>query len=604
MSSPPVNGVNNLDGHGTNAYELPTFSIDEARPMRVVAIGAGYSGITAGIRFRQRVKNVDITVYESNAGVGGAWFANRYPGLACDIPSHAYQLTFENNTNWSAFYAPGPEIRAYLDHVVDKYKLRPFIKLRHRITGAKYDEGTGKWHLKVRRPLPGSATEQGDHIVWDWKTDFEEFDDIADVVLAGLGPLSRWSWPDIEALESFEGEVLHSAQWEMGENGKGGWQDTVKDWGDKRVGVIGVGSSAIQIVPALQSRVKHVTNYVRGRTWLSAPFVRDRLLSLAGGEEVSNYVFTEEDKKKFQDPAYYKDFRWQLECELNGANPATLRGTPLQEGAKIVFREDMMKKLAKKPWIADHLIPDFAPCCRRLTPGPGYLEALCADNVDFVPTDITRITPTGIDTGDGKHQDLDIIICATGFDTSFLFDFPILGRGGEDLSKRFDPHPRTYLSVATDGFPNWFQCLGPNAAVGAGSLLLVCERQVDYAVAATLKLQREHLKSIDVKPEAVNDFDAYLESYFPSTVYSEKCRSWYKGGKVEGRVMALWPGSALHAARALTHPRWEDFNYELLDGPVKNRFYWFGDGQTIDDKDPNGDKAWYLKEVDYPPVPA
>jgi len=180
------------------------------------------------------------------------------------------------------------------------------------------------------------------------------------------------------------------------------------------------------------------------------------------------------------------------------------------------------------------VIPDFAPACRRLTPGPGYLDALCADNVDFVPTHIRKVTPTGIETEDGKHQDLDIIICATGtscttcnafarlnvacrgFDTSFKFDFPILGRSGEDLSKRFDPYPRTYMGVAVDGFPNWFQCLGPSAAVGAGSLLLVLERQVDYAVAATLKLQREHLKSMDVKPEAVDDFDAYLESYFPT----------------------------------------------------------------------------------------
>ncbi|KAG6911287.1 hypothetical protein DXG01_002126 [Tephrocybe rancida] len=547
--------------------------------------------------FRQRVKNVDITVYESNSGVGGAWHANRYPGLACDIPSHAYQLTFEDNKSWSAFYAPGPEIRAYLDHVVDKYALRPFIKLRHRIAGATYDEGTGKWHLKVRRPAKGSPTEAGEHVIWDWRTDFEEFDDTADVVLAGLGGLSRWTWPDVPGLESFKGRVIHSAQWDRDEDGKGGWQETIKDWGDKRVGIIGVGSSAIQMVPALQPRVKHVTNYVRGKTWLSASFVRDRMEKLAKGEQVSNYQFTEEDMKNFQDPAFYKDFRWQLECELNGANPATLRGSEMQIGAAIAFKEDMLRKLAKKPWIADHLIPDFAPACRRLTPGPGYLEALCEDNVDFVPTHIKQITPTGIDTVDGKHQELDILICATGFDTTFRFDFPILGRNGVDLSDKYDPYPRTYLSVATDGFPNWFQSLGPNAAVGAGSLLLVMEKQVDYAVAATLKLQRERLKSMEPKAEAVADFDAYLESYFPTTVYSEKCRSWYKGGKEVGKVTALWPGSTLHAARALAHPRWEDYNYEPIDGPVKNRFYWLGDGQTVDDKDPNGDNGNVLYMV-------
>ncbi|KAG5641634.1 hypothetical protein DXG03_004557 [Asterophora parasitica] len=537
-----------------NAYPIPSFSIDEARPIKVVAIGAGYSD------------SVSLA--------------------AAHRTNHA-----RTQTDWSAFYAPGPEIRAYLNHVVDKYKLRPFIKVRHRVTGATYDEATGKWHIKVRRPRPGSETEKGEQVIWDWTTDYEEFEDTADVVLAGTGPLSRWSWPDLEGLESFKGRVIHSAEWDRGEDGKATWQDTVKDWGNKRVGIIGVGSSAIQILPALQPRVAHVTNYVRGKTWLSAPFVRERLDKLTGGDQtVSNYFFTDEDKKKFEDPVFYKDFRWQLESELNTANSATLRGSALQEGAKIAFREDMEKKLAKKPWIAKHLIPDFAPCCRRLTPGPGYLEALTEDNVDFVPTHIEKVTPTGIQTVDGKHQDLDVIICATGFDTSFQFDFPIHGRNGVDLSAKFLPYPKTYLAVAVDGFPNWFSALGPSAAVGAGSLLLVCEKQIDYAVAATLKLQREHLKSIEVKAQAVEDFDAYLESYFPQTVYSEKCRSWYKGGQEEGRVSALWPGSALHAARALAHPRWEDFEYEQLDDPVKNRFYWLGDGQTVDDKDPNGDR--------------
>ncbi|KAG6883310.1 hypothetical protein C0993_006878, partial [Termitomyces sp. T159_Od127] len=229
-----------------------------------------------------------------------------------------------------------------------------------------------------------------------------------------------------------------------------------------------------------------------------------------------------------------------------------------------------------------------------------YLEALCEDNVrslkltgsnerrldalqvDFIPTPIKRITPTGIETEDGKHEDVDILVCATGFDMSFRFGFPIVGRNGVDLSDKNDPYPRTYLAIATEGFPNWFQTLGPNAAVGAGSLLVIVEKQVDYVVAATLKLQRERLKSIE-------------------TVFSEKCRSWYKAGKDVGRVIALWPGSSLHAARALEHPRWEDYNYEPLDGPVKNRMYWLGDGQTVDNKSPNGDKAWYLKDIDYPP---
>lgn len=137
-----------------------------------------------------------------------------------------------------------------------------------------------------------------------------------------------------------------------------------------------------------------------------------------------------------------------------------------------------------------------------------------SSQVEFVPENIKRITPKGIETVDGKHRELDVIVCATGFETSGKLPFPFIGRGGVDLKDKFDPHPRTYLAIAVDGFPNWFSALGPNSGVGAGSLLLLIEKQVDYAVAATLKLQRERIKSIEVKKKAVDDFDAYLEVRF------------------------------------------------------------------------------------------
>ncbi|KAF9011133.1 hypothetical protein BDQ17DRAFT_1387598 [Cyathus striatus] len=558
-------------------FKLGKFCIDEPRRMRIVAIGAGYSGA-----FQQRMENIDFTIYDGNAGVGGTWCTNKYPGLSCDIPSHCYQLTFEEN-DWSAFYAPGAEIRAYLERVVDKYKLWKYIKLQHRITRAHYSESTGKWHLTIKR----RKSDQD-----DW----EEFEDTADFIFSGVGGLSRWVWPDIPGLENFKGKVIHSAQWPSGEDGNGlaGLDDS---WADKKVAVIGVGSSAIQIVPALQPKVKYLVNYVRGKTWVSATFSRELLVRLAGRDDVDNckYQFTEKDKGAFKDPEYYRRFRQELESSLNSAHCATLMGNPMQIAAPTEFRKIMSQKLAKKPWIMEHIIPDFPVCCRRLTPGPGYLEALCEDNVDFIPSRIRKVTPEGIETNDGKFQEFDVIVCATGYDTSYHLDFDVIGKDGINLRDHYTPHPRTYLGITVDKFPNWFQSLGPNSGVGAGSLLLLLERQVDFAVAVAQKMQRERLKSIEVKKDAVDDFDQYLE-----TVFGQKCRSWYKVGKEEGRVVALWPGSPLHAARALQHPRWEDFNYELLDG-VQNRFHWLGDGNTVADTIPQADKAWYLHEIDYPP---
>ncbi|KAJ6502641.1 FAD/NAD-binding domain-containing protein [Mycena vulgaris] len=561
-------------------------AIDAARPMRVVIVGAGFSGIIAGIRFLQRVPNARITIYEACAGIGGTWLVNKYPGIACDIPAHCYQLTFHEKTDWSAFYAAGPEILAYLESVVDKYNLRPFIQLEHVLTSAIYSEKLGKWNLTIQRK--------------DSDGKIEQLEDAADVLFTGMGGLSRWKWPDIEGLQSFGGRIVHSAKWETGEGDQNSpWEDTVQSWKDKRVGIIGVGSSAIQIVPALQPKVAHLINYVRGKTWIASPFLGERAEQLGTGKE-SNYKFTDKDKEAFKDPVYYKEFRRDLESELNSIHVVTMKGHPVQEGGRAAFKADMLQRLASKPLIAEHLIPDFAVGCRRLTPGPGYLEALCQDNVEFNPTEIKRVLPTGIETVDGKIDELDIIVCATGFDTSYQLGFPIIGRGGVQLSEKYTPHPKLYLSVAVDGFPNWFQSLGPNSAVGSGSLLIVIERQVEYAIQATLKLQREHLKSMDVKPEAVEDWDTYIEHHFAKTIFSEKCRSWYKQGKEQGRVVALWPGSCLHAVRALEHPRWEDYTYEPMDGHA-NRFFWAGNGTTVAEETPGADRAWYLSEVDFPP---
>lgn len=153
--------------------------------------------------------------------------------------------------------------------------------------------------------------------------------------------------------------------------------------------------------------------------------------------------------------------------------------------------------------------------CRRLTPTPGYLRAIVQDNVDVVPTHIKRITPTGIETDDGKTYDLDVLVCATGFDTSFRYPFPIIGRNGTDLRDKWTPFPETYLSLCTDGFPNLFFTNGPNTCVGTTSLWIMMEHQVQYAVNAAMKLQRERLKSIEPKREAVADFTEWMEDYFP-----------------------------------------------------------------------------------------
>ncbi|KAI0720658.1 FAD/NAD-binding domain-containing protein [Fomitopsis betulina] len=580
-------------------FKLGDFSIDKHKPIKVVCIGAGYSGIIAGIRFPQRIPNVHLTIYDKNY----TWLPD--VDLAKTIFEEVRLVTpqrtaFEQKTDWSAFYAPAPEILAYLQSVVDKYKLMRYIKLQHRVVHARYDGPTGKWCLRIRRPRDPSmpprspprsppTTPAPDS---DAEEQYEEFEDTADLLFTGL---RSTGW------RNSRGKLFHTT--DFGEKGRP-WQDDVNDWADKCVGVIGVGSSATQTVPALQPRVNKIVNFGRGRTWLSIPFSGAKMVELLKQDpDAENYVFSEEDKELFKDPAFYKRFRHELENDMNSMHPIIMKDSSLQHAGRAALHAYMVRKLAKKPWIAEFLIPDFGIACRRLTPGPGYLEALCADNVDFQPTHIKRVTPKGVELVDGTHIDLDVLICATGYD-SFQLGFPIVGREGMTIQYKWTPHPTTYFALCTDGFPNLFMTFGPNSVIGNGSLLVILERQAEDVAEVARKMQRERLKSIEVKREAVADFDEYVESYFPKTVYSGKCRSWYKMGTEDGRIVGLWPGSCLHAVRTIEHPRWEDYTYELSGG-VKNRMHWLGDGQTYNEKTMNGDRAWYLNddELDIPPVP-
>jgi hypothetical protein len=260
----------------------------------------------------------------------------------------------------------------------------------------------------------------------------------------------------------------------------------------------------------------------------------------------------------------------------------------------------MKTKLAKKPEIYEAILPTWLPGCRRLTPGPGYLEALVEDNVNFVTTPIVKLTEHGILTSDGKERVVDAIVCATGFDTSHTPRFPVVGRNGINLSDQWKDIPTAYMSLATPNFPNYFVVGGPNSATGGGSLLIIFESVISYIVQCIQKLQREKILSMEVSPPALKAWNNYCDAYFPGTVHVSNCRSWYKGGKEDGRVVGLWPGSSNHANRALKYPRWEDWVYTRKDDD--GLLGWLADGWTEADRH-GGDTSAYLDEADVPPVP-
>ncbi|KAL2837567.1 hypothetical protein BJY01DRAFT_251389 [Aspergillus pseudoustus] len=558
--------------HLPTIEQLPkTEFIDYARPMKVIVIGAGISGILAAIRFPQRIPNLDLVVYDKNPEVGGTWFENRYPGVACDVPAHVYQASFEPNPNWSQFYASGQEILEYWKGIAEKYDVRRYMKLSHKVVEAKFNEKESKWHVAVEN----CRTQEVLH-------------DTCDVLYACIGALNDWKWPEIPGLADFKGKLLHSAVWD-------------NDWrpDNLSVAVIGSGSSAIQIVPAIQRRVKHLDNYVRGQTWIAPPWAADEVRKHTSSG--SNFKFTPEELKEFNaQPEKLLDYRKKLESEVQSMSKILLRGE-LAEKTAATFTEHMKSKLSNKPEILDKIKPSFAPGCRRITPGPGYLEALAEDNVSFVSDPISRITEEGIITTDGTHRKVDAIVCATGFDTSFSQRFPIRGRGGLDLGARWQDYPDTYISLSTNGAPNLFFAHGPSSGIGVGSLVIILERTCDYVSKMISKMQADRIAMVEPKQDACDAFREYCGSYFRKTVFSLPCRSWYKRGTEDGPVTALWPGSSLHFLKVLEKPRFEDYEYTYLGG---NDMAWIGNGFTLSEVDSKIDKASYLdpEEIDYPAV--
>ncbi|BEJ12738.1 hypothetical protein CspHIS471_0211980 [Cutaneotrichosporon sp. HIS471] len=543
--------------------------VGEGRRLRVICIGAGFSGIGAAIYLPQHVPNLDLQLYERAEDVGGVWHHNRYMGAACDIPAHTYQFSFANNPGWSKFYAGQEEIREYLLRVTDHYGIRPMVQFRHEVTEAKFRED-GQWTVTVKNLATG-----------------ETFVDTADLVLYATGLLSHPTWPKIPGREEYKGILRHTGSWKAAQEEAEGM-----DWSDKTVGVIGAGSSAIQVVPVMASKCKNLVNFGRSPTWITPTFGEEMVEKLGMDMKTANHVFTAEEKAKFgSDPEAYRNFRLTIERDLGSFHYVTHRNSQEQEYMYNAAREGMEKKLASRPEVAQSLIPNFTVACKRLTPGPGYLEALTEDHVTLETSDLECFTAGGLRTKSGKEYKLDAIICGTGFDVSSVPKFPIVGLDGINLQDEWSKQVETYLAVSIPKMPNFFSVLGAQAVVGSGNLLIMIEAQLRYIGQAIKKIQAEGYKYMVVKDQCAKDFARYTDDYFARTVFTTDCPSWYKGVN-DGHIRTLWPGSSQHCVWSLRNPRWEDYEFER-EPEYKHTMAWLGDGHIPAEADP----AFYYDEL-------
>ncbi|KAM0549873.1 hypothetical protein ACHAPJ_009120 [Fusarium lateritium] len=451
---------------------------------------------------------------------GGTWAANVYPGVRCDVPSHSYQLSCEPNTEWSEYYPKGAEILQYYEKVVAKHGLTQSFHLKHEVLKATWLLGEHQWEVVIKNLETGVI-----------------FSDRADFFVSSQGRISKPKTPDIPGLfDKFKGQVVHTARWP---------KDFV--YKDKRVAVIGKGASGQQLIPNIINDVQHIDHYVRTKTWVTPTFAGDLLIATADAPGGPKY--SEEERAKFRsNPEAYLKHRRGLDIKLHHRQgTGDILGSQTNYELRERIKKVMLERLdGDEEWL-QKVIPDYAPGCKRLTPAPGYLEALKSSQVDYITNGISKIEQDGIVTEDGQLHPVDAIITATGFEDGFTTLFPVIGRYGVDLKEKWSRdgdigYPETYLGVMAPGYPNYFTVLQAQGNARGGTVPPQIEITATYIAKCIRKVQSQSYVALSPREDAVRDFNDIVNGYFTHRVTSDKCSSWFKQGPGSTRVLISWPG--------------------------------------------------------------
>jgi cation diffusion facilitator CzcD-associated flavoprotein CzcO len=381
-------------------------------------------------------------------------------------------------------------------------------------------------------------------------------------------------------LHDFKGVLTHTARY-----------DTSLDLTGKSVAVIGIGSSGIQVVSKIAPQVKQLYTWVRSPTWITAGFAQR-----FAGPNGANFKYTPEQQKLFQDdPELFLRYSKMIESELNVRFKFILKGSPEAEAAKEFAANEMAQKLDGNTELMDAMIPkDFGVGCRRPTPGNGFLEALNQDNVTMFTKEMQRITEKGFVAADGTEHEVDVIICATGFNTSFIPPFKVVGRNGQSLASMWKNEPTSYLSIAVPHMPNYWIMVGPYGPLGHGSFLPIVETLAGNVIQCIQKMQKECIKAMAPKEEVTESFTRRAKLFLERTAWTQGCSSWFKQGRVDG-PLPMFPASRLVYMDLLRDPRFEDYNITYEGGRDMWRF--LGTGFATREFD-GRDLSYYLGLLD------
>lgn len=528
MANDPLTGAATEDRAAASAGAA-------SEALDAVVVGAGFAGLYMLYYLRDRL-GLNVRGYEVGDGVGGTWYWNRYPGARCDSESFYYCYSFskelEQEWTWSSKYPEQPEILSYLEHVADRFDLRRSITFGTRVTAAHFDEAGGRWRVE---------TDRGDAVT-------------ATFLVSAVGCLSAANIPDLPGLDSYQGEWVHT----------GAWPAQGVDFGGKRVGLIGTGSTGIQATPPIAAAASHLWVFQRTPNY-SIP-ARNFFLTEAQAAEIkADYPNIRESiRNSYAGFPYRPNMHSALEVSeeertatyeqlwaeeggfkfIYGSYNDLLRNQEANDTAAEFIR-GKIRQIVHDPEVAETLCPKDYPYGTKRPPiDTAYYETFNRDNVTLVDlrkSPITEVTPTGIRTTD-ENYDLDLIVFATGFDamTGSLLKIDIRGREGRRLAEAWADGPRTYLGLQVAGFPNLFTITGPGSPSVLSNMPPTIEQHVDWIGECIAFLRANHLATIEATPEAEDAWVDHVREVAEATLFP-KANSWYVGANIPGKKRVFMP---------------------------------------------------------------
>ena len=474
-------------------------------------IGAGISGLCAAIQLAEA--GIPYTIVERRNELGGVWFDNRYPGAACDVPSHLYSFSFAPY-DWSQFFASSREIHAYLGKVADSHGVRRHIRFGQEVTEARFNEAIGEWEADIVSGSGASETLR------------------ATMLISGVGAFNKPRIPNIPGIDSFQGSSVHTAQ----------YPDVGLDLAGRNVVLVGNGASAMQVAPAIVDQVASLTIVQRTPQWAS-PFPK-----------FGQYIAWPLRRLMQEVPLYRLWYRLRLSWAFNDKLYEALTKDPDWDGKGLSINaiNDLHRKgltayvtseLGKAQHLLPDVLPDYPPFGKRMLLDNGWFRTLARDNVTLVSGTVSAVQPEALVTNDGSVHKADVIIWATGFDVvNLLAPMKVVGVGGRELHKDWDgDDARAYLGTVVPGYPNFFCLYGPNTQFGhGGSLITVLERQMHYVMSLLREMFASGFTQVEVRQDVHDAYNARVDATHQQMVWTYPgVESYYKNSK--GRIVVNNP---------------------------------------------------------------